>query len=427
MLSFLEINGGMPMRGQIRVQGSKNAVLPMMAAAILNHGITVIDNVPFILDVCYMIHILEALGCKVDLYKETLMIDATTVDKTEIPFEWVGKMRSSIMLLGPLLARCKEAVTYQPGGCSIGKRPIDMHIDAMKQLGAHIEEEDGKIYASCIKLTGCNIDLPFPSVGATENVIMASICAEGTTVLTNAAREPEIVELCIMLCRMGANIQGVGSDKLTIQGVKKLHDIEVHNSGDRIVAATYLAAVTAAGGEIIVEDVETRYMLSTLEAFEAAGCKIDRYDRQVHLIRQRPLKAISLLQTAPYPGFPTDVQSQIMATLTQAIGVSVIEETIFEGRFNTVYELQKMGADITIDGSKAYIRGRTKLYGATVKAQDLRGGAALVVAALAADGATIVEDCHHIFRGYAGLAENLIGLGANVTAYNIDEASEVVL
>lgn len=427
MLSFLEINGGKPMRGQVRVQGSKNAVLPMMAAAILNHGITVIDNVPFILDVCYMMHILEALGCKVDLYKGTLMIDATTINKTEIPYEWVGKMRSSIMLLGPLLARCKEAVTYQPGGCSIGKRPIDMHVDAMVKLGAEIEEKDGKIYACCSKLTGCNLDLSFPSVGATENVIMAAVCAEGITTLTNAAREPEIVELCLMLCHMGANIKGIGSDKLIISGVKQLHSIEVHNCGDRIVAATFLAAVAACGGEIIVEDVQTRYMLSTLDAFELAGCKIKKYDTQVQLIRQKPLKEIPLLQTAPYPGFPTDVQSQFMATLTQAPGISVIEETIFEGRFNTAFELQKMGADITIEGNKAYINGASKLHGATVMAQDLRGGAALVVAALAAEGVTKVENCHHIFRGYAELAENLMGLGANVAAYNIDELSEVVL
>ena len=417
MLSFFKINGKLPMHGGIKVQGSKNAVLPMMAASVLNKGITVIKNVPMILDVCSMIHILRELGCVVKVEGDCVTIDSSQMSKIEIPEEWVGKMRSSIILLGPLLSRFHQVKTFFPGGCSIGKRPIDLHLTALELLGATFTHTENEIIGMTKQLVGNEITFSFPSVGATENAIMASVCAKGTTIIKNGAREPEVVQLCLFLNAMGAKISGMGTSTIKIQGVTQLHDVEFTNGGDRIVAATILAGAAICGGEVFIEGVKKEHLLYVLDALEATGCQWDSKEDMIHLKRRLPLKPIKQLVTAPYPGFPTDCQSQMMAVLTLANGVSTIEETVFEGRFNTANELKKMGADIIIEAEKkrATILGVKKLTGATVNALDLRGGAALVLAGLAADGVTYVTDCHHILRGYAHFAEDLRNLGMDIT------------
>ncbi len=416
MLSFFKINGKVPMHGEIKVQGSKNAVLPMMAASVLNKGITVIKNVPMILDVFCMIHILEDLGCKVTLENEIVVIDSSVITNTEISEKWVGQMRSSIMLLGPLLSRCNEAKTYFPGGCSIGERPIDLHLKALEQLGASFKEEGNQIIGRTKKLKGSTICFAFPSVGATENAIMAAVYAEGTTIIQNGAREPEIVQLCLFLNEMGANISGIGSSTIVIEGVTKLRDVQFTNCGDRIVAATLLSAAAICGGDVLVEGVEKEDLLYCLDALESVGCEIKSEKDKTYLLRRYPLKSINRLVTSPYPGFPTDCQSQMMAVLSLANGVSTIEETIFEGRFNTANELKKMGADIIIDEEKntATILGVKRLRGTTVKALDLRGGAALVLAGLGAGGVTCVTDCHNILRGDTHFAEDIRSLGMDI-------------
>ncbi len=420
-MSILKIEGGHGLSGSIAVHGSKNAVLPMMAASILYPGITEIYKVPRILDVLYMIEILETLGCKVSYEQDVLRIDASVIHSDCLPCGLTGKMRSSVFLLGPLLARCQEACIGHPGGCSIGRRPIDMHLAALEQMGAEITEEDGWIKARALALTGCEIRLPFPSVGATENVVMAAVTAKGETILRNAAREPEIVDFCRLLLAMGARIKGIGTSTLWIKGVSELHSCGFHVSGDRIEAATYLIAGAACGGEVLVKNVNAGQLSSVLSALSISGCDILQCADAVCLRRKDRLRAVPFIRTAPFPGFPTDVQSQMMALLSIAEGRSVIEENIFEGRFQTALELQKMGADITIEQTKAVIKGVRGLTGTAVSARDLRGGAALVVAALAAEGTTEIHNCTYIYRGYHCLEEQLSELGAVVHRINAAE------
>ena len=415
-MSFLEINGGRRLYGTVSVQGAKNAVLPMMAAALLNKGITVIENVPYILDVCYMMKILNALGCRVKYEEGTLTMDASCLTANELPLVWAGKMRSSIMLLGALLGRCREAITYYPGGCSIGARPIDLHIESLKKMGVTFGFEGARIEAKAKKLTGADIVLPFPSVGATENILLAAVNAEGTTCIRGAAREPEIVELCKMLNKMGAFITGIGSDILVIHGTEYFHGCQLKASGDRIVAATYLMAAAACQGEVMLTDAPCAYMQSSFHVLKQMGCIVREEGTRVILCLKQPPYPIGHIRTEPYPGFPTDVQSQLMATLCFSRGKSVIEETIFEGRFNTAWELKKMGADIIIDGKLAVIHAKNSLHGTFVEATDLRGGAALVIAGLAAEGRTRIGSCHHIFRGYAEIETDLKQLGADIFA-----------
>ncbi len=420
-MSILKIEGGHGLSGSIAVHGSKNAVLPMMAASILYSGTTVIYGVPRILDVLYMIEILETLGCRVSYREDVLEIDASAVCPYCLPCELTGKMRSSVFLLGPLLARCEEACIGLPGGCSIGRRPIDMHLAALEQMGAEITEEDGWIKARASVLTGCEIRLPFPSVGATENVVMAAVTAQGETILHNAAREPEVADFCNMLLSMGAKIRGIGSSTLWIKGVSKLHECGFSVSGDRIEAATYLIAGAACKGEVLVKNIHAEQLSSVLSALAVSGCEILLGTEAVCIRRKDRLRGVPFIRTAPFPGFPTDVQSQMMALLSAAEGRSVIQENIFEGRFQTALELQKMGADITIHDTKAIIRGVPVLTGAKVSATDLRGGAALVIAALAAEGITEIHNCTYIYRGYHCLEEQLLGLGAVVKRINAAE------
>lgn len=412
-MSVIEIRGLRPIKGEITVQGSKNAVLPMMAAAILNQGITIIDNVPRIQDVFCMMGILTSLGCRCTLTDHRLAIDAGSLTASAIPKEEMEKMRSSIMLLGALLARTGEAVVYNPGGCRIGERPIDLHLMALQRLGAEIVETDGCLTASAHRLKGTAIQFPFPSVGATENALFAAVAAEGVTQLSGCAMEPEIEELCLFLNQMGASIEGVGTNRLTIRGGAKLHNVHFTVGGDRIVAGTYLLAAAGAGGEVLLTGVKTGGLLQAADALRRMGAVLYQEDTLIYLKTPGRLNGISL-STGPYPEFPTDLQSVMMALMSVSRGDSQIEETVFENRFKTAEELRKLGAVIEIEGRFARIKGLGKLTGTYVEAGDLRGGAALVAAGLAAEGITVVDGCCHILRGYEDICRDLSALGADI-------------
>ena len=389
-MSVIQVCGLTPLKGEISIQGSKNAVLPMMAAALLHRGVTVLTNVPVIRDVACMLDILESLGCRCCHKGDCLVMDARSVTGTSIPEEYVTAMRSSIVVLSALLGRMGEGSSCYPGGCLIGARPIDLHLMALRALGADIRERDGTIEASCRKnggLKGTEIHLSYPSVGATEQAILASVLADGVTIIHQAAREPEISQMCRFLNNMGAVICGMGTDHLMVQGVAGLHDSSFRVEGDRIVAGTYGAAVVA------------------VEA--------DEKNRQIRIcMGKRPLPL--LIKTEPYPGFPTDLQSPFMAFLATAQGTSYIEEQVFEGRFATAKILEQMGAVIRTEDQRAVIEGHYPLKGAAVNACDLRGGAALMVAALAAEGDTFIGECHHIERGYEDICRDMAALGAHI-------------
>lgn len=412
-MSAIEVQRLQSLKGEIKIQGSKNAVLPMMAAAVLHKGTTVIHNVPRIQDVFCMLGILERIGCKCSLEGHTLTIGAEEITRTEIPEEYIKSMRSSILLSGPLLGRMKRAVTSFPGGCSIGERRIDFHLEAFQKLGAVVEEQGEMLSVVATKLAGASIDFPLPSVGATENAILAAVLAEGTTVIRQAAREPEIVMLCEFLNNMGAKIKRVGSLEIVVTGVKELKDCQFTVAGDRIVAGTYLTAVMAAGGEAVLEGICPEELIAPSLTARKMGAKLEPFkDGLKVLMEKRPL-AVSLT-TGPYPDFPTDLQSQTMAVMAGAKGLSRMKETIFEDRFGAARELSKLGADIVIEGKQAVIRGRRPLKGAVVTAGDLRGGAALVVAGLSCEGITRIEDCFHIERGYEDICGDLKSLGAGI-------------
>ena len=410
-MSVIQVQGLRSLRGEIKIQGSKNAVLPMMAAAVLHKGTTVIHNVPRIQDVFCMLGILESIGCINSLNGHTLMIDASVVTCAEIPEEYIKSMRSSIILSGPLLGRLGDAVTSFPGGCSIGERPIDIHLAAFRSLGAIIEEKEEKLYASAKSLTGAEIHFPFPSVGATENALMAAVYAKGITVIHGAAKEPEISSLCEFLNNMGAKIDGIGTSRLAVTGVTKLHDSEFSVAGDRIVAGTYLTSVMSAEGSVTLEGIRPDHLSAALLLAEKMGAELKLYKNHIEVsMRGRP-DCVSVV-TEPYPGFPTDLQSQLMAVMASGTGCGRIEETIFEGRFATANELKKLGADILIEGKRAIVHGIYPLKGNKVTATDLRGGAALVVAGLASEGVTEISECHHIERGYEDICRDLSSLGA---------------
>ena len=415
-MSDIQVQGLRSLRGEIKIQGSKNAVLPMMAAAVLHKGTTVIHNVPRIQDVFCMLGILERIGCVCRLEGCSLTIDAASVTHTEIPEEYIKSMRSSIMLSGPLLGRCKNAVTSFPGGCSIGKRPIDLHLSAFRTLGAVIEEKGDKLLVSADKLTGADIYFKFPSVGATENALMAAVFAEGVTVIHGAAKEPEITLLCEFLNNMGAKIYGAGTSRLAVDGVKALYDSEFTVAGDRIVAGTYLMSVMAAEGSVLLEGIRPDHLTAALSLAEKMGAELKQYENGLEVsMRGRP-RSVDVV-TAPYPGFPTDLQSQVMAVMASSRGTGRITETIFEGRFGTAAELKKLEADIIIEGNRAVIHGLYPLRGGSVTATDLRGGAALVIAGLACDGLTEIHDCHHIERGYEDICRDLSSLGAAIRGF----------
>lgn len=410
-MSVIEVQGLQSLRGEIKIQGSKNAVLPMMAAAILHRGTTVLLNVPRIQDVFCMLGILDTIGCVCRLEDHRLTIDASEISRTDIPKEFVKSMRSSIIVSGPLLARTGCAATSFPGGCSIGERPIDLHLSALRKLGAYVEEEGEEIRAAAGRLTGADIYFPFPSVGATENAVMASILADGVTVIHGAAKEPEIGELCHFLNGMGAMISGIGTSRLAVSGVRELHDSVFPVAGDRIVAGTYLCAAMAAGGEVTLDGVNPDHLTAVMECAVRMGAGVRRYEDSISVIMEGRPEGYSVV-TGPYPEFPTDLQSPMMAVMAAADGMSRMEETIFEGRFATAKELQKLGADIIIEDNRAVIHGLYPLRGGLAAAKDLRGGAALVVAGLAAEGVTVISGCGHIERGYEDICRDLRSLGA---------------
>ena len=417
-MSVIQVCGLTPLKGEISIQGSKNAVLPMMAAALLHRGVTVLTNVPVIRDVACMLDILESLGCRCCHKGDCLVMDARSVTGTSIPEEYVTAMRSSIVVLSALLGRMGEGSCCYPGGCLIGARPIDLHLMALRALGADIRERDGTIEASCRKnggLKGTEIHLSYPSVGATEQAILASVLADGVTIIHQAAREPEISQMCRFLNNMGAVICGMGTDHLMVQGVAGLHDSSFRVEGDRIVAGTYGAAVVAAGGEALLRGICPSDLKVPLEEFQKAGAAVeaDEKNRQIRIcMGKRPLPL--LIKTEPYPGFPTDLQSPFMAFLATAQGTSYIEEQVFEGRFATAKILEQMGAVIRTEDQRAVIEGHYPLKGAAVNACDLRGGAALMVAARAAEGDTFIGECHHIERGYEDICRDMAALGAHI-------------
>lgn len=411
----LVIEGGKPLSGTVIIQGAKNAVLPIMAASLLAEGTTVLENVPHLLDIEVMISILRELGCRVEHKGSTIIIDTKQASASHVPEGLMKQMRSSIFLMGPLLAKYGRTQVYQPGGCAIGERKIDIHLEGLKALGASIEETGNCIICSAKKLEGADVYLHFPSVGATENIMMAAVLAEGRTTITNAAREPEIQDLQNFLNAMGAKVLGAGTDTITIDGVKSLKPCEHRVIPDRIVTGTLMLAAAATRGHITLHKTQSSHLSSLIHVMRRAGVQIGVDGDIIRVDSRLRSKAVEKIVTAPYPAFPTDLQSQMMVMLALADGVSVIKETVFEGRLKHVDELARMGADIRVDMNTAYIRGVPRLYGATVEATDLRAGAALVIAGLAAQGRTVVERIHHIDRGYDRIEDMLSLLGAKIT------------
>ncbi len=408
------IRGGNPISGEHAVSGAKNAALPILAASIVTGEENIFSGCPRIADTAIMREILRHLGCKTLFSGDRLLVDASGLDGEEIPKALMEKMRSSIFLVGPLLTRRGRAVISQPGGCAIGKRPIDIHIKALSQLGADIQEKDGQLIFTGTKLTGANILLDFPSVGATENVMMAALGAQGETVIHNSAREPEIMDLQDYLNQCGARIKGAGTSRIIVKGGYPLHGASHEIMGDRIEAGTYLMAAAGTEGELVVTGIEADTIKSLLKYLRHAGCRIKKQPGQIWLKGPKRLASAGRMQTAPYPGFPTDLQPQLSAVMTMAEGKTRVEETIFENRFQYAKQLIKMGADIEIFQRIAIIKGVDFLQGGRVTAEDLRGGAALVLAGLMAQGETIVEQTGFIERGYCDLPEGLKKLGGDI-------------
>ncbi len=412
MSSFI-IEGGTKLNGEVRISGSKNASLPIIAASILNGGETTLYNVPNIHDTQITLKILKKLGCKIKKNKEKIEINSTYITQKEISEDLMREMRSTVILAGALIGRFKEATFSYPGGCDIGARPIDLHLKAFKKLGINIEEEYGFIRCSCDKIIGTNIDLDFPSVGATENIILASVLAEGKTTITNAAREPEIVDLVKMLKKMGAKISGEGTNIIEINGVKKLEDVKYRIMPDRIEAGTFLCAGAITGGNIKIINAIPEHLVPIISKLEEANCKIKIENNIIIIDAPQRLKAIEI-KTMPYPGFPTDLQSIFGTVLSVAKGTSIITENIFENRFRYLAELKRMGAKIKQENNVAIISGVKRLSGTAVQSTDLRGGAAMVLAGLEAKGITKVSNIEYILRGYEDIDKKLNKLGANI-------------
>ncbi len=414
-MDVIRVEGGHRIAGEVQVEGAKNSALKLMAATILAPGVNTLRNVPNIADVHVMGKVLKCLGAKVEvLGLHELRIDTSTVDSWETPYHLVEQMRASTAVLGPLLARFGKAIVAMPGGCNIGARKIDMHILGLEALGVEFNIDHGDIHASAPNgIVGASVTLDFASVGATENLIMASVHAKGKTVIDNAAREPEIVDLANMLNEMGANIKGAGSPVIEIVGVDELHPVDHTVVGDRIEAGTFIALGAMTGDPITVRGFEPMHLGLVLRKYEQMGISIERGNREVVVSRTQPIRPVDI-QTLPFPGFPTDMQSQTMCLLALANGSSVVTENVFENRFMFASELQRMGSDITITGHHAVVHGVAGFQGAEVKSPDLRGGAALVMAGLVADGTTTVSAIHHIDRGYERFVEKLQALGAHV-------------
>ena len=420
-MEAIRVEGGRAITGEVTVEGAKNSALKLMAATIMAPGVNTLTNVPNIADVHVMGKVLKRLGASIAVEDEhTLRIDTSAVDKWETPYQLVAQMRASTAVLGPLLARFGKAVVAMPGGCNIGARKIDMHILGLEALGVKFDIDHGNIHASTPNgLIGATVTLDFASVGATENLMMASVHAKGTTTIDNAAREPEIVDLANLLNEMGANIKGAGSPVIEIEGTEgPLHPVTHRTVGDRIEAGTFVAMGGLVGGPVTVRGFDPRHLGLVIKKYELMGLDIERLPDGVTVSRARPLTPTDI-QTLPFPGFPTDMQAQTMCLLALAGGSCVVTENVFENRFMFASELQRMGASITIEGHHAIVHGVPGFSGAEVKAPDLRGGAALVMAGLVADGYTTVSDIHHIDRGYERFVEKLDALGAAVDRVEI--------
>ncbi|MBR3328634.1 MAG: UDP-N-acetylglucosamine 1-carboxyvinyltransferase [Atopobiaceae bacterium] len=415
-MEVISVEGGHPITGTVTVEGAKNSALKLMAATILAPGVTTLKNVPNIADVHVMGKVLKELGATVEVVDEhTLSIDTSAVNSWETPYSLVAQMRASTAVLGPLLARFGKAIVAMPGGCNIGARKIDMHILGLQALGVEFDVDHGDIHASAPHgLVGSTVTLDFASVGATENLIMASVHAKGTTVIDNAAREPEIVDLANMLNEMGANIEGAGSPVIEIHGVGELHPVTHAVVGDRIEAGTFVAVGGIVGQPVTVRGFDPNHLGLVLRKYEQMGLTIERGEREVTVSRSRDIMPIDI-QTLPFPGFPTDMQAQTMCLLALAKGTCIITENVFENRFMFASELQRMGSNIVIQGHHAVVHGVEGLSGAEVRSPDLRGGAALVMAGLVADGITTVSDIYHIDRGYERFVEKLQSLSARIS------------
>jgi UDP-N-acetylglucosamine 1-carboxyvinyltransferase len=411
----LLITGGARLHGEARISGAKNAALPILCAALLTREPVTFTNVPQLQDIRTLLALLEQMGVRIarDEAGGTVTLDASALDNPVAPYERVKTMRASILVLGPLLARCGEARVSLPGGCAIGARPVDQHIKGLQAMGAAIRVEHGYIHAEASRLKGARMFTDMVTVTGTENLMMAACLADGETVIENAAREPEVVDLANCLVSMGARISGAGTDVIRIRGVEALHGAIHRIMPDRIETGTYLCAAAAAGGDIRLTGTSSAYLDAVIDKLLDAGCEVDTEREAIRLRAPQRLNAVSI-RTAPYPAFPTDMQAQFMAINCVAQGTAVIRETIFENRFMHAVELQRLGADIRIDGNTAVVTGVAQLEGATVMATDLRASAGLIIAALVAEGATTIERIYHLDRGYEHLEQKLAALGARV-------------
>ncbi|HAA25369.1 MAG TPA: UDP-N-acetylglucosamine 1-carboxyvinyltransferase [Ruminiclostridium sp.] len=415
-MSVFIIDGGVPLKGSVRISGAKNAILPSLAACLLTEEKTILKDVPDLEDVHTMCNLLNSLGAGTFFNKQEkeITVDASSINKYTAPYELVNQMRASFLVMGPLLARKGRAKVSLPGGCAIGSRPVDLHLKGLSALGANINTGHGYVEASVKgRLTGARIYLDFPSVGATENILMAAVLAKGRTIIENAATEPEVVNLATLLVSMGANITGAGTDTIRVVGTNRLHGTEHAIIPDRIEAGTFMLAAAITGGSITIENVMTEHIKPISAKLRESGVEISEELGIVHVKSSPNLKAVDI-KTHPYPGFPTDMQAQMTSFLSRAEGTSMIVETIFENRFMHISELKRMGARIKIDGRTAIIEGQVPLMGAQVKATDLRAGAALILAGLCAEGKTEISNIHHIDRGYERMEEKLKALGAKI-------------
>lgn len=413
-MSHFVIQGGRPLHGAVDISGAKNSVLPILAATLLNGGRNVLHNCPDLRDVNSAIEILRHLGCRVEREGDTITVDSSEITRWDVPNELMREMRSSVIFLGPIIARCGRARLSFPGGCELGPRPIDLHLSALEKLGVEIREEGGDIFCTAGNMEGRDIILSFPSVGATENIMLAATACRGVTRIINAAREPEIVDLQQFLHKTGAAVSGGGESRITLVGGGVRNDT-VHNIlPDRIEAATYLCAAAVCGGEVMLRNVEPEHFGTVTALLSESGCRIQTAGRTVTLQSEGRLTAMPPIRTMPYPGFATDAQAPMMAVACLAKGTTVFSENIFESRYRHTAELARMGADIRVDGRVAVVTGRKSLFGTRVRSTDLRGGAALVVAALAAEGESIVEEIGHIDRGYTAMEDRLRKLGADI-------------
>ena len=421
----LIVTGKKAIHGEVTISGAKNAVLPIIVGALLAEDITVLHDVPKLSDVVTIKEVLEILGAKITFENHTMTIDSRDLNNWDAPYNYVQKMRASVLIMGPLLARLGKAKISMPGGCAIGTRPIDLHLKGLEALGADIQINHGDMNAAVPggKLKGNRIYLDFPSVGATEHIMMAATTAEGTTVIENAAEEPEIVDLANFLNSMGANVRGAGTNVIKIEGVEQLHGTTYTIIPDRIEAGSYMIAAAITGGDLLVKNVIIDHIKPLIAKMIECGVEIIEEGNNLRVRSNGRLKAVDI-KTMPYPGFPTDMQAQFMALMTVAEGTSVFTETVFENRFMHADELRRMGANIKIDGRNAIVEGVSRLTGCKVKATDLRAGAALIVAALAAEGQTEITELQYIDRGYEDLIEKFQTIGADIVRIS-DGATEI--